>query len=127
MSNNRRRGHDFERWWKRKFTAIGYKNCKTTREASRLLDACGVDLAFLPYNVQCKFVKSNINYSELFREIKDRLKKNLPKENEEINKPVIIIHKRGRRIEDHQVILEHSTAIMLFEKAFQYDQLNKKC
>ena len=53
---NRRKGHNAERRRAQMFRELGFDKCKTSREASRLLDNCKVDLAFVPYNVQMKAV-----------------------------------------------------------------------
>ena len=100
---NRNAGHTFERFWAKTFRDAGYIYCKTTRQASRLLDSCKVDLAFIPYNFQCKKVLASINYKELILSIKKSLKENIPEEDLIHDYPIVIAHKRGKTPEDQTI------------------------
>lgn len=103
------------------FREIGYDKAKTTRQASRLLDNCKVDIAFTPYNIQCKSVIANINYTNIFKDIKSLLKENFPEDDDVVNKPIVIAHKRGRLKEQHHIILEFDTFINLVKKIKEYE------
>lgn len=53
--SNRRRGHDFERKVIKDFKErTSFKNCTSTRYASKMLDDMGVDIYGLPFHVQIK-------------------------------------------------------------------------
>lgn len=91
--NSRRKGHNFERKWATFFKKIGYKNCQTSRYASRLLDNCKVDLANIPYFIQLKHDKRKLDYAEIFLEMTQLLKEN----DVGVDKPRIIIHRIGRK------------------------------
>ncbi len=118
---NRNAGHTFERFWAKTFRDAGYLYCKTTRQASRLLDSCKVDLAFIPYNFQCKKVIASINYKELILSIKKALKENIPEEDLIHDYPIVIAHKRGREPEDHLIIMEASSFIDMMHKIREYE------
>lgn len=103
---NRAKGHNAERKRAAYFRDIlGYKFCKTSRAASRLLDNCKVDLAFIPYNVQVKSVVSGLNYQNIFEEMEELLKENYPPGDQILTYPSVIIHDRGRKDSQKQVIM----------------------
>lgn len=117
MSNtNRTKGHNFERYLAKLFRELGYTFCKTSRQASRLLDDSKVDLAFIPYNVQAKAVKANINYQELLRSMDEALVKNFPPNDPQQNYPKIIFHKKGRKKYESVVIMEEKEFIKLLKE-----------
>jgi len=118
---NRNKGHTFERMWAKTMRDIGYLFCKTTRQASRLLDSCKIDLAFIPYNIQCKNVQANINYKDLILSIKTILLENYPEDDPIFDNPIIIAHKLGILPEDHLVIMEASTFIEMAKKIKEYE------
>lgn len=91
MANNRRKGHNAERYYRTFFESFfGY--CKTSRQASQLLDDCKVDLFGIPVNVQIKAGKQRgLNPSLVLREMKEKLSKHFPRY---LKHPSIIIHKK---------------------------------
>lgn len=53
--NSKQKGNTYERWLARFFREkFGYNFCRTSRQASRLLDDSGIDLSGIPYNVSAK-------------------------------------------------------------------------
>ena len=125
-NTNRNKGHTFERQWARTMRDIGYIYCKTSRQASRLLDSCKIDLVFLPYNIQCKNVKANINYIDLIKSIKSTLAENYPEDDPIFDNPIVIAHKRGRTPEEHLVIMEASSFIDLARKVKEYETIENE-
>lgn len=113
---NRVKGHTYERNLAKFFRDIGYSFCKTSRQASRLLDDSKVDLAFIPFNVQAKSVKAPINYKKVFTEMEEALKKNFPPEDLQNIHPKMIFHKRGRLKYDSLVIMEEKEFMDLLKK-----------
>jgi len=111
--NNKRKGSNYERLWVKRFKDIGYSFAKTSRLASRLLDNSNVDVAFIPYNLQCKNVKANIKYTEIFKEIEEDLKKNFPPHDVQHTYPIVIAHKRGRTKDEEHVIMKAEDFIKL--------------
>jgi hypothetical protein len=89
----RRKGHNYERTVVKFFRDLGYTDAKTSRLGSRLLDSAKVDICDIPFNVQCKAVEANIDYSKLTGEIEGEIAKLTPGR---INLPIIIFHKKNR-------------------------------
>lgn len=92
--NSRNKGHSAERKYVNLFKQMGYEFCKTTRNASRLLDSCKIDLAQLPFNIQIKkgYKNNRPKADEIFIEMKDLLSLNFPKEDNIHNYPKVLIH-----------------------------------
>jgi hypothetical protein len=89
----RRKGHNYERTIVKFFKDLGYADAKTSRLGSRLLDSAKVDICDIPFNVQCKAVEANIDYSKLTGEIEGEITKLIPGR---INLPIMIFHKKNR-------------------------------
>jgi len=121
MANNRRKGHNAERHYRKIFEEIfGY--CKTSREASKLLDDCLVDLFGIPLNVQIKCGKQRgLNPTLVLRDMKIALKKHFPNN---LKYPKIVIHKkdvgRGRKRDEYDelVTMSFEDFKMLIEKLY---------
>lgn len=117
MANkNRTKGHNFERYLAKVFRDLGFTYCKTSRQASRILDDSKVDLAFIPYNVQAKAVLATINYHDLLLSMESSLNENFPPGDPQINYPKMIFHRRGRRKYDKFVIMQEDEFIDLLKK-----------
>lgn len=93
MSNrNRNAGHAYERKIRKELVDIGFDDVVTSRSESRNMDNRGVDLFgdSLPFHVQCKRSKQNLNSHDLIK-----------RENAPTDKPIIIFHdkviRRGSR------------------------------
>lgn len=115
MANtNRTKGHNYERLWVKRYKDVGFPHCKTSRAASRLLDDSKVDLAFIPFNHQCKKVKAGINYFQLIKDIKASLIKNFPPGERQLEYPIIISHDKGRG--EEIVVMQSSTYISLLSQ-----------
>ena len=98
---NRRKGNNAEREYAEKFRQLGFEHCKTARQGAKLLDDCGIDLIFLPFNVQIKAGKQvGIKSHQILKYMKDRMNLLLPPTSIEHTLPKIMIHKRevGRGI-----------------------------
>lgn len=106
---NRRKGHNLERRIVNLCKDIGFKKCRTSRQASRILDDSKVDIAMIPYNIQCKKgYRKGLNYTKVFEEMVKALENNFLKNDPQITYPKIIVHDRGRKKTDkHVVMMEH--------------------
>lgn len=94
-NRNRTKGHDAERYYAQLFRSYGFDKCITTREGSRLLDGCGIDLLNLPFLVQIKAGKQTaMNPSEVLQYMKERIALELPENAPEVSMPKIVIHKK---------------------------------
>lgn len=93
--NSRNKGNSCERKYAKIFREeLGFPFCKTSRQASRLLDDSKVDLANLPLNIQIKkgYMSARPKPDAIFKEMKDCLAKNFPPSDEVHKKPKVLIH-----------------------------------
>lgn len=92
---NKRKGSNAEREFAEKFRQLGFENCKTARQGAKMLDDCGIDLIFIPFNVQIKAgLQKDLRPHKVLEYMKNRITEVLPKYSVEHNLPKILIHKR---------------------------------
>jgi len=93
--NNRKKGQLLEQKVAQDMRSIGYLYAKTSRAASKLLDDCQIDIAFVPYNIQTKsgYAKRYPKADLIFDDIEVNLKKNFPPTEPYHNYPKVLIHK----------------------------------
>ena len=92
---NKRKGSNAEREYAEKFRQLGFENCKTARQGAKMLDDCGIDLIFIPFNVQIKAgLQQGLRPHKVLEYMKNRIAEVLPKYSVEHNLPKILIHKR---------------------------------
>lgn len=101
-SRNRTKGHNAEREYAKIFKNQGYNHCKTSRQASRLLDDSKVDLFGIPFNVQIKAgYPRGLNHANILYDMKNLLQQNFPEEDKVHSYPKLVIHHknvgRGKR------------------------------
>lgn len=114
-ARNRRKGQNWERDLAQIFRDLGYPKCKTTRQTSRLLDSCKVDLDFIPFNIQAKNV-IHINYKEVLNEVQNALQEHYP---ERLELPTVILHKKKTT---KLAIMEMDTFLKLVVKLKQLEK-----
>lgn len=91
---NRTAGHNYERKIASLYREAGYLDAVTTRQESRSLDNCKVDIARVPFYPQCKYGYKTMSvngYIALLKEIDTLLKDH--GDMEEL--PIVIHHRRG--------------------------------
>lgn len=106
-SYSRNKGNGFERDLVKFFRdELGYEFAKTTRNSSRVLDACSIDLNNIPFLVQakCGYIKARPKADELFSKMREELKKNVPSHDPIHNYPKLLIHKMDGRTEDGTLV-----------------------
>ena len=92
---NKRKGSNAEREYAEKFRQLGFENCKTARQGAKMLDDCGIDLIFIPFNVQIKAgLQQGLRPHKVLEYMKNRITEVLPKYSVEHNLPKILIYKR---------------------------------
>jgi len=93
---NKKKGSDAERFYAKIFREdLGFTHCKTARLGSKLHDDAGIDLIFLPFNVQIKAGKQiGLNVSKELTYMQDRMKELFPITSQEHSLPKILIHKK---------------------------------
>lgn len=101
---NKAKGSRIERYYANFFKEFHelLKHCKTTRNTSRLLDACKIDLNFLPVLTQIKAgEQKGLNPSVVLEDMVKALRENIPESYPEHKMPKIVIHHKdmpkGRR------------------------------
>lgn len=110
-TNNRTKGHNAERLYAKIFREeLGYDKCVTTRNSSRLLDSCKVDLDFIPFKIQIKAGKQkNLNYSKVLKEVEDMVKIHFPASHTIHDYPSLIVHHKncpqGKKREDYDTLV----------------------
>lgn len=92
--NNRKKGHDLERQVARDLKYL-FPYVKTSRASSKLLDDCGIDIAFAPFLIQCKsgYNQSRPKYEDEYYNIMLNLNKNFSNSHISHKLPVVLIHK----------------------------------
>jgi hypothetical protein len=92
---NKRKGSDAERHFAKIFRELGFTHCKTSRMGSKLHDDAGIDLIFVPLNVQIKAGKQvGLNASRELEYIQNRMIELFPPTSIEHSLPKILIHKK---------------------------------
>lgn len=131
-NKQRRKGHDLEREWVAYLREIGYKHARTTRQESNLLDSCGVDIANIPFVMQCKagYESRYPRYNEEWEYTKYKLLDNYPESSEFHTQPFILVHKldyAGKtKFYRHYVSMDHlSFKDLLREHHEMFNLLNQ--
>lgn len=93
---NKTKGSNAERYYAKVFREdLGYTFCKTSRNGSKLHDDAGIDLIFIPFNIQIKAGKQKgLNVSKELSYMKDRIVELFPENSIEHTLPKILIHKK---------------------------------
>jgi len=93
---NKRKGSNAERHYAKIFREqLGFTYCKTSRQGSKLHDDAGIDLIFVPFNVQIKAGKQvGLNSSKELDYISKRVGELFPPTAPEQSLPKILIHKK---------------------------------
>lgn len=121
----RTKGNVAEQLYAKRFRELGFEFCRTTREASDMLDSCGVDLWGIPFNVQikCGFKKQRPNAEALLRKIREDLKKSYPPTDPVHKLPKFLIHKAQGYTPEGELVTMTYDDFMVFLKAWM--QVNK--
>lgn len=128
--NSRTKGHNYERWLAKFFREqFNYNFCKTSREASRMLDDCGVDLSGVPYNIQAKsgYKGHRPKPDLIFANMTEKLSKNFPEEDPIHKKLKLVFHKLdGHKPENHLVTLQFCDFIEILKVYEKYKEDGKQ-
>jgi len=122
MVNSRQKGHRAERHYRTIFIEVGFENCKSSREASKLHDDLGIDLCHLPFLVQIKsgYPKTNmITQLELYIERVIAYRHLIPNE---YTKPFVLIHHKNVK-PGHRRKSENSIVFMRVEDYNEFCKL----
>jgi hypothetical protein len=92
------KGHNAEREYAKKFKALGFSFCMTSRQGSRIHDDAGIDLINVPFNVQVKSgYKRGLNIKTVIDYTKERIKELFPPHAPEHKLPTIVIHRKDSK------------------------------
>lgn len=93
---NKRKGSDAERHYARVFRDdLGFTHCKTSRLGSKLHDDAGIDLIFVPLNIQVKAGKqTGLNPTRELIYMQNRMTELFPSTSKEHDYPKIVIHRK---------------------------------
>lgn len=111
---NKRKGSDAERYYAKIFREeLGFSHCKTARLGSKLHDDAGIDLIFIPLNIQVKAGKqAGLNVSKELENMQNKMIEFFPSTSLEHSYPKIVIHKKeagtGRRRTEFDEIVSMS-------------------
>lgn len=104
---------------------ISGEHIKSSRQASRLYDNCGLDIHGIPLAIQCKNVKANLNYTDILNYMEDQLGKYFPKNALEHKFIRLIRHqrRRGKKISRNEDLIIMS--VEDFFRILEYTDLQK--
>lgn len=129
---NKRLGSNAERLYAKLFRELGFTFCKTSRQASRVHDDAGIDLMYLPFNVQIKAgFQRGMNPSNVLNTIRERIKELFPPDSKEHQLPNILIHRkhvgRGKNRDDYDdlVTMSFNDFIKIIENGDIYNPKRK--
>lgn len=130
---NRTLGHNAERLYATKFKELGFQHCVTSRQGSRLHDDAGIDLIFIPYNVQIKAGKQRgLNLISELKSMEEKINVRFPKSSPEHEQPNIVILRKEvgagnkRTKYDSVVALSFEDFADIIKKVKAYDKLENK-
>lgn len=134
---NRDKGHRVERDYAKIFQEAGFKMCKTSRATSRLLDACKIDLNFIPIMLQIKAgYEKGLNPAAILRQMEEELNKNYPVTDPIHKLPRAVLHHKdlpkgqsSRTVYDAMVSMTFKDLLVLvvaFNKQLEYDYQNSQ-
>lgn len=133
---NKRKGSNAERYYAILFRELGFTKCITSREGSKLLDDCAVDLMFLPVLVQIKAGRQKgMNSSKVLKDIQDRIQERFPLDAPEQFMPRVLIHykeaqvikgERRRRTEYDELVTMTFETFIKFLKSYTNDLQSNK-
>jgi len=108
--NSRTKGHSYERWLAKYFREqFNFNFCKTSREASRMLDDCSIDISGIPYNIQAKsgYKGHRPKPDLIFGNMVEKLNQNFPKDDPIHERMKLLFHKLdGHKPENHLVTMQ---------------------
>lgn len=115
------KGSNAEREFAKRFRALGFAFCKTSRLASRLLDNSDVDLSGLPLNVQVKsgYKSNRLKPEEVFQDMKEALSLNFPPGDQVHGLPKVLIHKLDSYKDENELVIMTWKDWVEFLKAYK--------
>ncbi len=125
--NNKRKGSNAERHYCNVFKNLhtDFSKCRTSRQGSRLMDDCKVDLINIPLLLQIKAgLQRGLNVSSVLQEMDEKLAENLPDDDKRLSLPKAVVHYkqvgRGKKRDKYSEIVSMTFEdfIEIFLKAY---------
>lgn len=129
--NNKRKGNEAERYYAKKLREIGYEHCITSRMGSKLFDDCGIDLLFVPYNIQVKAgEQKGMKPQDVINYTKNMMKLKFPPNSKEFQYPTVLIHRKpasgAKRLEtDELVTMTYADWELMAKKIYNLENEEK--
>lgn len=89
--NVRRIGHNYERKVVKELKDLGFATAATTRATSKIMDDAKIDINGVPYNIQCKAVKTGLNVFTVLDDMESHIPKMVPERDVYVN---VVFHKK---------------------------------
>lgn len=132
--NVRAFGHKIEVFYMNIFRdELDFEFCKTSRNFSRVLDACKIDLSNIPYNIQIKAGEQRgLNPNKLMYEMEKLLKENYPPNDILHTLPKVVIHyklvEKGRknRIPEDEIVYLPLSEYVSYYKSLNFSIIIKE-
>lgn len=118
--NVRRIGHNYERKIVKELKEIGFITASTTRATSKIMDDAKIDINGIPYNIQCKSVRTGLNVFSVLNDMEECIPKMVPERDIYVN---VVFHKK----ESEEVIaLRKEDFYLLIRKLLQHGIILRK-
>ena len=117
---SRNKGHRAEQEYAQKFRDLGFPFCRTSREGSRLLDSCGVDLCGLPFNIQIKsgYKLKRAKADAIFQKMKEDMLKSIEPLDGVHKRPKLLIQKIDGYKDENQLVTMTWQDFTMFLQAY---------
>jgi hypothetical protein len=106
--NVRRIGHNYERKIVKELKELGFALAATTRATSKIMDDAKIDINGIPYNIQCKAVRTGLNVFTVLDDMDECIPKMVPDRDVYIN---VVFHKK--EIDEVVVLRKHDWYLIL--------------
>jgi hypothetical protein len=112
--NVRRIGHNYERKIVKELKDLGFSTAATTRATSKIMDNAKIDINGIPYNIQCKAVKTGLNVFTVLEEMEECIPKMVPERDVYVN---VVFHKKES---EEAVVLRKEDFYLIVKKLLQH-------
>jgi hypothetical protein len=126
---SRNKGHRAEQEYAQKFRELGFPFCRTSREGSRLLDSCGIDLCGIPFNIQIKsgYKLKRAKADVIFLKMKHDMLKSIEPSDSAHSKPKILIQKiDGYKDENQLVTMSWKDFLFFLDAYLKLQEVNNR-
>ena len=112
--NVRRIGHNYERKIVKELKELGLSTAATTRATSKIMDDAKIDINGVPYNIQCKAVKTGLNVFTVLEDMEECIPKMVPDRDVYVN---VVFHKKEN---EEVVVLRKRDFYLIVKKLLEH-------